>query len=139
MYYISLERSFYSVSAHVFCLKIDAEMTEILKGKDWSFYIHCCHFFFVVFFMFMKINNMILVLRPRIILLSSVVIYFFCICHSGSFPIVSCVSFLVKYILMYTSSVLLTQKCSKFSYPGLWLAWVEIYFKGNFIFSLNYK
>ena len=37
-----------------------------------------------------KINNIIiLVLRTRIILLSSFVIYFFCICHSGSFPILS--------------------------------------------------
>ena len=36
----------------------------------------------------MKINNIILVLRTRIILLSSFVIYFFCICHSGRFPIV---------------------------------------------------
>ena len=35
----------------------------------------------------MKINNIILVLRTRIILLSSFVIYFFCICHSGRFPI----------------------------------------------------
>ena len=31
MYDISLERSSYSASAHVFCLKIDAEMTEILQ------------------------------------------------------------------------------------------------------------
>ena len=37
----------------------------------------------------MKINNIILVLRTRIILLSSFVIYFFCMCHSGRFPIVS--------------------------------------------------
>ena len=37
----------------------------------------------------MKINNIILVLRTRIILLSSFVIYFFCICHSGRFPIIS--------------------------------------------------
>ena len=37
----------------------------------------------------MKIKNIILVLRTRIILLSSFVIYFFCICHSGRFPIVS--------------------------------------------------
>ena len=36
----------------------------------------------------MKINNIILVLRTRIILLSSFVIYFFCICHSGCFPII---------------------------------------------------
>ena len=36
----------------------------------------------------MKINNIILVLRTRIILLSSFVIYFFCICHSGRFPII---------------------------------------------------
>ena len=36
----------------------------------------------------MKINNIILVLYTRIILLSSFVIYFFCICHSGSFPII---------------------------------------------------
>ena len=37
----------------------------------------------------MKINNIILVLRTRIILLSSFVIYFFCMCHSGRFPIVA--------------------------------------------------
>ena len=37
----------------------------------------------------MKINNIILVLRTHIILLSSFVIYFFCICHSGRFPIIS--------------------------------------------------
>ena len=36
----------------------------------------------------MKINDIILVLRTRIILLSPFVIYFFCICHSGCFPIV---------------------------------------------------
>ena len=36
----------------------------------------------------MKINNIILVLRTRIILLSSFVIYFFCIRHSGRFPII---------------------------------------------------
>ena len=34
----------------------------------------------------MKINNIILVLLTGI-LLSSFLIYFFCICHSGSFPI----------------------------------------------------
>ena len=34
----------------------------------------------------MKINNIIFMLHTRIILLSSVVIYFFCRCHSGSFP-----------------------------------------------------
>ena len=39
----------------------------------------------------MKINNVILVLRTRIILLSSFVIYFFCICHSGRFPIIKTV------------------------------------------------
>ena len=39
----------------------------------------------------MKINNIILVLRTRIILSSSFVIYFFCICHSGRFPI-KCIS-----------------------------------------------
>ena len=36
----------------------------------------------------MKISNKILLLCTRIILLSSFVTYFFCICHSGSFPIV---------------------------------------------------
>ena len=36
----------------------------------------------------MKINYIILVLHTHIILLSSFMIYFFCICHSGSFPIV---------------------------------------------------
>ena len=35
----------------------------------------------------MKIKNIILMLRTHIILLSSFMIYFFCICHSGSFPI----------------------------------------------------
>ena len=35
----------------------------------------------------MKINNITLMLRTRI-MLSSFVIYFFCICHSGSFPII---------------------------------------------------
>ena len=34
----------------------------------------------------MKINNIMLVLRTCIILLTLFVIYFFCICHSGSFP-----------------------------------------------------
>ena len=41
----------------------------------------------------MKINNIILVLRTRIILLSSFVIYFFCICHSGRFPIIDTLSY----------------------------------------------
>ena len=36
----------------------------------------------------LKINNIILVLCTRIILLPSFVVYFFCICHSGSFPII---------------------------------------------------
>ena len=36
----------------------------------------------------MKTNNIIIVLGTRVILLSSFVIYFFCICHSGGFPIV---------------------------------------------------
>ena len=35
----------------------------------------------------MNIKNIILMLRTGIILLSSFVIYFFCICHSASFPI----------------------------------------------------
>ena len=43
----------------------------------------------------MKINNIILVLRTRIILLSSFVIYFFCICHSGRFPIIQYMLYLV--------------------------------------------
>ena len=34
------------------------------------------------------INNIILVLRIHTVLSSSFVIYFFCICHSGSFPII---------------------------------------------------
>ena len=37
----------------------------------------------------MKINNITLVLRTCIILLSSLVIFFFLLCHSGSFPILS--------------------------------------------------
>ena len=45
----------------------------------------------------MKINNIILVLRTRIILLSSFVIYFFCIRHSGRFPIIG---YIVSKILM---------------------------------------
>ena len=34
MYYISLERSFSSASAHVCCIKIHAEVKEILQVKD---------------------------------------------------------------------------------------------------------
>ena len=56
MYYISLERSLYSTSAGVSCIKIHAEIK-----------------------------------RYYIILLSSFVIYFFCICHSGSFPTIQTV------------------------------------------------
>ena len=34
MYYTSLERLFYSASARLCCIKIQAEMTEILQVKD---------------------------------------------------------------------------------------------------------
>ena len=34
MYYISLERSFYSASGHVCCIKIHAEIKELLQVKD---------------------------------------------------------------------------------------------------------
>ena len=37
MYYISLKRSFYSTSARVCCIKVHAEMNEILQVKDFSF------------------------------------------------------------------------------------------------------
>ena len=33
-YYISLEGSFYSASAHVCCIKIHAEVKELLQVKD---------------------------------------------------------------------------------------------------------
>ena len=121
MYNISLERCYSSASAHVCCINIHAEMTEILQGKDWSFIFSVAHSFWQSVSRFLikysyylthkshkmvdnksktslirhiqknisltKINNIILVLRTRIILLSSFVIYFFCICHSGRFPI----------------------------------------------------
>ena len=48
--YISLERLYYSTSAHVCCIKIHAEMTEILQVKDSSFYIHWWPCFLTCFF-----------------------------------------------------------------------------------------
>ena len=36
----------------------------------------------------MEIKNIVLVLRTHIKLLSSFVIYVFCICQSGSFPVI---------------------------------------------------
>ena len=45
IYNISLERCYCSASADVCCIKIHAEMTEILQVKDWSFYIQCCSCF----------------------------------------------------------------------------------------------
>ena len=52
----------------------------------------------------MKINNIILVLRTRIILLSSFVIYFFCICHSGRFPIIYINNYCKKSIYLILSN-----------------------------------
>ena len=49
MYYISLERSLYSTSACVCCIKIQADIKELLQVKDWSFYNHCCLCFLTVF------------------------------------------------------------------------------------------
>ena len=50
MYYISLERSFYSASACVCCIKIqNAEIKALLQVKDWSFYIQCCLCFLTAF------------------------------------------------------------------------------------------
>ena len=37
MYYMSLERLFYSASAHVCCIKIHAEIKELLQVKDLKF------------------------------------------------------------------------------------------------------
>ena len=45
MYNISLERCYSSASAHVCCINIHAEMTEILQGKDWSFIFSVAHSF----------------------------------------------------------------------------------------------
>ena len=56
MYYISLESLFYSASAHVYCIKINAEMKELLQVKDWSFYIHRCLGFLTAFFTFLSLN-----------------------------------------------------------------------------------
>ena len=39
MYHISLERSFYSASAHVCCIKIHVEIKKLLQVNNWSFYI----------------------------------------------------------------------------------------------------
>ena len=44
-------------------------------------------------------NNIILLLCTRMILFSSFVIYFFCICHSGSFPIIVEKFFKINIIL----------------------------------------
>ena len=57
----------------------------------------------------MKIINIILVLHTRIILFSSFVRYIFCICHSGSFPIMSYIVIariyldLYEYVIVYKS------------------------------------
>ena len=40
MYNISLERSFYSASDRVSCIKIHAEMKALLQVKVLTFYIH---------------------------------------------------------------------------------------------------
>ena len=65
----------------------------------------------------MKINNIILLLYTPIIL-SSFVIYIFCICHSGSFPIVY--SFSIFSSLCSTNHVDLQTGC--WSSPGVWLS-----------------
>ena len=48
--YVSLERLYYSTSAHVCYIKIHAEMTEILEVIDCSFYIHWWPCFLTCFF-----------------------------------------------------------------------------------------
>ena len=45
MYNISLERSFYSASDCVSCIKIHAEIKALLQVKVLSFYIHWCLWF----------------------------------------------------------------------------------------------
>ena len=56
MYYISLDRSSYSTSAHICYIKIHAEMTEIWQVKDCSCYIHWCPFFFDILFYILSLN-----------------------------------------------------------------------------------
>ena len=48
MYYMSSERSFYSILL-VCWIKIHAEIKELLQVKDWSSYIHCCLSFLMAF------------------------------------------------------------------------------------------
>ena len=49
MYNISLERSFYSASDRVSCIKIHAEMKALLQVKVLSFYIHWCVWFLTAY------------------------------------------------------------------------------------------
>ena len=50
--YISLERLYYSTSAHVCYIKIHVEMTEILQVKDCSFYSLVAMLFDMLFHIF---------------------------------------------------------------------------------------
>ena len=49
MYNISLERSFYSASDRVSCIKIHAEMKALLQVKVSTFYIHWCLWFLTAY------------------------------------------------------------------------------------------
>ena len=72
---------------HILCLNMDTNSISptklwIIKVKHPSLDIHRKNI------SLLKINNILLALRTCIILLSLFVIYFFCICHSESFPTV---------------------------------------------------